>query len=53
MAGQTGQAAPAATSGGSAKASVETDSLGGMKRPEHAFVEKAREEAQSAATPRD
>ena len=53
VAGQTGQAAPAATSGGSAKAGVETDSLGGMKRPEHALLEKAREEAQSAATPRD
>lgn len=53
VAGQTGQAAPAPQQGAGTGKTVETDSLGGAKRPEHAFVQRAREQAQSAATPRD
>ena len=53
VAGQTGQAAPAPQQGAGTGETVETDSLGGAKKPEHAFVQRAREQAQSAATPRD
>lgn len=53
VAGQTGQAAPAQQQSSGAGETVETDSLGGAKQPEHAFVQRAREQAQSAATPRD
>ena len=53
VAGQTGQAVPAPQQGAGTGETVETDSLGGAKKPEHAFVQRAREQAQSAATPRD
>lgn len=53
VAGQTGQAAPAQQKSGGSGETVETDSLGDAKQPEHAFVQRAREQAQSAATPRD
>ena len=52
VAGQTGQAVPAAGgAGGAASAQAETDELGGAKQPEHAFVRKAREKAERASTP--
>ena len=53
VAGQTGQAVPASGgAGGAAAAQAETDELGGAKQPEHAFVQRAREKAEAASTPR-
>jgi len=55
VAGETGQmAAPAATGGEeNAKAATRTSSLGGNEKSEHAYVEQARQKSRTATQPRE